>query len=78
MNCQIRIFIILDHLMMCDNLSLYKSYTPPSTTMTPQFYPMNDEDDGDDDDDDDDEHRPYMSVKRKLSGIDLVLMSIFK
>jgi hypothetical protein len=52
--------------MMCDNLSLYKTYIPSptttqSTTMTPQFYPL------DNDNDYDDEHRPYMSIKRKLS-----------
>ncbi len=54
--------------MMCDNLSLYKTYIPSptslppaqSTTISPQFYPI---------DNDDNEHRPYMSIKRKLSGI---------
>lgn len=58
-----RKFFILDQLMMCDNLSLYKTYIPSPanqlTTMSPQFYPT---------DDIDDEHRPYMSIKRKLSG----------
>ncbi|CAF3595430.1 unnamed protein product [Rotaria sp. Silwood1] len=52
---------------MCDNLSLYKTYIPSptllsstqSTTMTPQFYRMNN--------DDDQQHRPYMSIKRKFS-----------
>jgi hypothetical protein len=56
--------------MMCDNLSLYKSFVPSttilpqhqSTTMNLQFFPIHDEDD---------EHRPYMSIKRKLSGLDL-------
>jgi hypothetical protein len=60
--------LFLDQSMMCDNLSLYKSYIPSptslpptqSTTMAPQFYAI---------DNDDDEHRPYMSVKRKFSGI---------
>ncbi|CAF1589130.1 unnamed protein product, partial [Adineta steineri] len=60
--------------MMCDNLSLYKTYIPSSTslplvqstTITPQFYPMNN---NNDDDDDDDEHRSNTSIKRKLSGI---------
>ena len=55
--------------MMCDNLSLYKSYIPSSTlflptqstTMTAQFYPMNN--------DDDDVHRSYINNKRKFSGI---------
>jgi hypothetical protein len=55
--------------MMCDNLSVYKSL-PPSTSILPQnssttmnthFFPIHDEDDDDD--------RPYMSVKRKLSGL---------
>jgi hypothetical protein len=54
--------------MMCDNLSVYKSFVPSttmlpqsqSTTMNSQFFPMHDEDD---------EHRPYISVKRKLSGL---------
>lgn len=57
--------------MMCDNLSLYKTYIPSPTnqltTIAPQFYPTNDADD-DDDDDEDEQHRPYMSIKRKLSG----------
>jgi len=52
---------------MCDNISLYKTYIPspttPSTTITPQFYPL--------DDDGGDEQRPYMNNKRKLSGISL-------
>jgi hypothetical protein len=56
--------------MMCDNLSLYKTYIPSPTTqlttMTPQFYPI------DNDDDNDNEHRSYMSIKRKLSGIYLI------
>ncbi|CAF2546503.1 unnamed protein product [Rotaria sp. Silwood2] len=51
---------------MCDNLSLYKTYIPSptilsstqSTTMAPQFYPMNS---------DDQQHRPFMSIKRKFS-----------
>jgi len=55
-------FTFLDQLMMCDNLPLYKTYIPSPTTqlttMTPQFYPI----------DNNDEHRPYMSIKRKLSG----------
>ncbi len=54
---------ILDQLMMCDNLSLYTTYIPSPTTqlttINPQFYPT---------DNDNDEHRPYMSIKRKLSG----------
>jgi hypothetical protein len=53
---------------MCDNLSLYKSFVPSttilpinqSTTMNSHFFPIHDEDD---------EHRPYISVKRKLSGL---------
>ncbi len=58
----------IDQLMMCDNLSVYKSFVP-STTIHPQtqstttnshFFPVHEEDD---------EHRPYMSVKRKLSGL---------
>lgn len=60
--------------MMCDNLSLYKSFVPSntilpqnqSTTMTSQFFPIHDEDN-----DDDNEHRQYISVKRKLSGLNL-------
>lgn len=57
--------MILDQSMMCDNLSLYKTYIPSSTTqlttMPPQFYPINDNND-------DNEHRSYMGIKRKLSG----------
>ncbi len=57
-------FYISDQLMMCDNLSLYKTYIPSPTTQSPtinpQFYPI-----------DNDEHRPYTSIKRKLSGIHL-------
>ncbi|CAF1201486.1 unnamed protein product, partial [Adineta ricciae] len=52
--------------MMCDNLSLYKTYVPSSTSLPetsltstiPQFYPT---------DTHEDEHRTHMSVKRKLS-----------
>jgi hypothetical protein len=53
---------------MCDNLSLYKSFIP-STTILPQnqsittnsqLFPVHDNDN---------EHRPYISVKRKLSGL---------
>jgi hypothetical protein len=51
--------------MMCDNLSLYKSTTMlpqnQSTTMNAHFFPIHNEDDDDD--------RPYISVKRKLSGL---------
>ncbi|CAF0791628.1 unnamed protein product [Rotaria sordida] len=57
----------LYQLMMCDNLSLYKSFVPStpilpqteSTTMNLQFFPAYDEDN---------EHRSCMSVKRKLSA----------
>ena len=52
--------------MMCDNLSLAPSATilpqHQSTTMNAHFFPIHDEDDEEDD-------RPYMSVKRKLSGL---------
>ena len=54
--------------MMCDNLSVYKSFVPSttilpqnqSTTMNSHYFPMHGEDD--------DEHSSYISVKRKLSG----------
>ena len=51
--------------MMCDNLSLYRTYVPPSATTqsTPTYFTDND-------DEYDHEHRPYMSIKRKLSGKD--------
>ncbi len=57
--------------MMCDNLSLYKSFVPSttilpqnqSTTMNAHFFSLHGEDDDDEDD------RPYTSVKRKLSGL---------
>lgn len=53
--------------MMCDNLSLYKSFVPStsilpqteSTAMNSHFFPAYD----------DDEHRLYTSAKRKLSGL---------
>ena len=52
---------------MCDNLTLYKTFVPSPTmhpqihltTMNSHFFPMYDEDN---------EHRPYLNVKRKLSG----------
>ena len=49
--------------MMCDNLSLYRTYIPSTTTTqsTPTYSTDND-------DEYDHEHRPYMSIKRKLSG----------
>ena len=58
--------------MMCDNLSLYKSFGSSTTihpqnqltTVNSQFFPTYDEDD---------ERRPYMSVKRKLSGLYLFI-----
>ena len=63
--------------MMCDNLSLATSTTilpqNQSTTMNAHFFPIHDEDDEEDD-------RPYMSVKRKLSGLynkDIVLRIFF-
>ncbi len=51
--------------MMCDNLTLYKTYIPSSTSLSttitpPQFYPI---------DNNEDEHRSNTSIKRKLSGI---------
>ena len=52
--------IVLDLLMMCDNLSLYKTYLPatPSPTVTnplsSPFFPIPNE--------------PNRSLKRKLSG----------